>query len=227
MRALVLAFFFVSGTCGLLYEVVWIRAAGTVIGNTTHAVGTVVGVFMGGLALGGWWGGRLADRRSGGRLLALYGQLEGAVAVSALLVPVLIAGSEPVFRLLWETPVYGAARVLIVALILLVPTTLMGATLPILARFLSSSIDNAGREAGRAYAINTLGGVLGTLAAGFWLIPELGLRATTFIAAGLNVAIAAASWGSARGRAGERRADAPAGAPPPALPLAVAALSGV
>src|SRR5437016_6838676 len=189
MRALVLAFFFVSGFCGLLYEVVWIRTAGTVIGNTTHAVGTVVGVFMGGLALGGCWGGRQADRRSGGALLALYGLLEGGVALFAVAVPLLIAAAEPIFRVLWSAlagaPVaYGALRALLVGVILLPPTTLMGATLPILARFLSSSIDAAGREAGRAYAINTLGGVIGTVAAGFWLIPDLGLRATTFLASG-------------------------------------------
>src|SRR6185295_2092323 len=123
--------------------------------------------------------------------------------------------------------IYGALRVLLVGAILLVPTTLMGATLPVLARFLSSSIDAAGREAGRAYAINTLGGVLGTVAAGFWLVPELGLRATTLVAAALNLAIAAASWKLARGRTGERLPSAPPEAPPPALPLAVAALSGV
>ncbi|MBI3857319.1 MAG: fused MFS/spermidine synthase, partial [Planctomycetes bacterium] len=172
MRALVLAFFFVSGLCGLLYEIVWIRVAGTVIGNTTHAVGTVVGVFMGGLALGGWWGGRQADRRSGGKLLALYAMLEGGVAVAAIAVPLLIAASEPLFRVLWNAlagapVIYGSLRVLLVGVLLLVPTTLMGATLPVLSRFLSSSIDAAGREAGRAYAINTFGGVIGTLAAGF------------------------------------------------------------
>ena len=232
MRALVLAFFFVSGLCGLLYEVVWIRVAGTVIGNTTHAVGTVVGVFMGGLALGGWWGGRQADRRSGSALLSLYALLEAGVALSALAVPLLIAASEPLFRVLWNALsgapfVYGALRVLLVGVLLLVPTTLMGATLPVLSRFLSSSIDAAGREAGRAYAINTLGGVLGTLAAGFWLVPDLGLRATTLVAAGLNLAIAGASWKLSLGRAGERLAAPPAQSAPPVLPLAVAALSGV
>jgi spermidine synthase len=228
MRARVLAFFFVSGFCGLLYEVVWIRAAGTVIGNTTHAVGTVVGVFMGGLALGGWWGGREADRRSGGRLLALYGLLEGAVGVAALLVPVLFAASEPLFRVLWSSlpALYPALRVLLVAVILLIPTTLMGATLPILARFLSSSIEGAGREAGRAYAINTLGGVLGTLAAGFWLVPDLGLRLTTGVAAALNLAIALASWKLSKGVAGERREASPAAVAPPSMPLLVAAVSG-
>src|SRR5579859_4316563 len=229
MRARVLAFFFVSGFCGLLYEVVWIRAAGTVIGNTTHAVGTVVGVFMGGLALGGWWGGRQADRRSGGQLLTLYGLLEGAVAVSALLVPVLLSASEPLFRALWNgvPALYGALRVLLVAVLVLVPTTLMGATLPVLARFLSSSVDQAGREAGRAYAINTLGGVLGTLAAGFWLVPGLGLRLTTLLAATLNLAIAVASWRLSRGTAGGRLPAPPPQARAPFLPLAVAAGSGV
>jgi spermidine synthase len=232
MRALVLAFFFVSGLCGLLYEVVWIRVAGTVIGNTTHAVGTVVGVFMGGLALGGWWGGRQADRRGGGALLSLYGLLEGGVAIAAVAVPLLIAASEPLFRVLWNALaglplVYGALRVFLVGVILLIPTTLMGATLPVLSRFLSSSIDGAGREAGRAYAINTLGGVIGTLAAGFWLVPELGLRATTFIAAVLNLAIGAASWKLARKIAGES-CPAPQREPsPPALPLLVAAISGL
>src|SRR6185295_6185665 len=173
-------------------------------------------------------GGRQADRRSGGALLALYGLLEGGVAVAAIAVPLLIAASEPIFRFLWSaTPaLYGILRVVLVGIILLVPTTLMGATLPILARFLSSSIDAAGREAGRAYAINTLGGVIGTLAAGFWFVPELGLRGTTAVAAALNIAIAAASWKLSRSREGEKLpAPAPEGRPP-ALPLAVAALSG-
>ncbi len=229
MRARVLAFFFVSGFCALLYEVVWIRAAGTVIGNTTHAVGTVVGVFMGGLALGGWWGGRQADRRSGGNLLALYGFLEGGVAVSALLVPVLIAASEPLFRVLWSSApaIYGICRVLLVGVILLIPTTLMGATLPILARFLTSSIDTAGREAGRAYAINTLGGVLGTLAAGFWLVPILGLRLTTLLAAVLNIGIGIASWRMSKGVTGDQTATPSVEGSPPKLPLIVAAFSGV
>ena len=229
MRGLVLAFFFVSGFCGLLYEVVWIRAAGTVIGNTTHAVGTVVGVFMGGLALGGWWGGRQADCRTSGRLLRLYGLLEGAVAASALLVPLLFAAGEPLFRVLWNTVpgLYGILRVGLVAVILLIPTTLMGATLPILARFLSGSIDSAGREAGRAYAINTLGGVLGTLAAGFWLVPDLGLRLSTGLAAVLNLIIAVASWTLSKGAAGRPPEPSRAESRPPRLPLLVAAGSGL
>lgn len=232
MRALVLAFFFASGLAGLFYEIVWIRTAGTVIGNTTHAVGTVVGVFMGGLALGGWWGGRQADRRSGGSLLRLYGLLEGGVALGATAVPFLIHATEPLFRMLWVhlsgmSASYGALRILVLGVILLVPTTLMGATLPVLARFLASSIDAAGREAGRAYAINTLGGVMGTLAAGFWLIPGLGLRGTTGIAVLINLAIAASSWAIARSVPGERVPAASPGPFPARGALAVAGLSGL
>ncbi|HLY10729.1 MAG TPA: fused MFS/spermidine synthase, partial [Planctomycetota bacterium] len=231
MRALVLAFFFISGLCGLLYEVVWIRVAGTVIGNTTFAIGTVVGVFMGGLALGAWWGGRQADRRQGAALLRLYGFLEGGVALAALAVPILIAGSEPVFRALWNsvgqiTALYAALRVLLMGAVLLVPTTLMGATLPVLTRFLSESSQAAAGEAGRAYAINTFGGVAGTLASGFWLIPTYGLHATTLTAVALNLAIAAASITLARGRSGTVEAVLVAEPSPRRAALVVSALSG-
>jgi spermidine synthase len=231
MRALVLAFFFVSGICGLLYEVVWIRVAGTVIGNTTFAIGTVVGVFMGGLAVGAWAGGRAADRRSGGSLLRLYGLLEGGIAISAAAVPFLLTASEPVFKLLWNsvgevTALYAALRVVLMGFVLVVPTTLMGATLPVLTRFLSDSSQAAASEAGRAYAINTFGGVAGTLASGLWLIPAFGLRATTWVAVALNLAIAAAALALARGKSGAVETALSPEPPPRRLALAVSALSG-
>jgi spermidine synthase len=231
MRIAVLAFFFVSGLCGLLYEVAWIRTAGTVIGVTTYAIGTVVGVYMGGLALGAWIGGRAADRRAGGALLRLYGLLEGGVALSALAVPLFLRASEPLFRVLWNSvgdiaPLYASLRVLLVGLILVVPTTLMGATLPVLARFLSTSLENAARMTGLAYAVNTFGGVAGTLAAGFWLVPDLGLQKTTLIAAALNLAIGGASLLLARRNRGGPQPASVIEPPPPRLPLVVAALSG-
>ena len=230
-RARVFAFFFVSGFCGLLYEVVWIRVAGSVIGNTTYAIGTVVGVFMGGLAIGAAWGGRAADRRSGAELLRLYGLLEAGIALSALLVPFLLAASGPLFRVLWSavgevTVLYAAIRALLVAALLIIPTTLMGATLPVLSRHFSASALSAPDEAGRVYAVNTLGGVAGTLAAGFWLIPSFGLRITTAVAIALNGAIAVAALLLARGKKGELLPAAPEGPPPRRLALWVALASG-
>lgn len=231
MRALLYLFFLLSGAAGLLYEVAWIRQAGTVIGNTTYAVGTVVGVYMGGLALGAWLGGRWADRRSGASLLRLYGALEAAVAAGALLVGPLFSLSEPLFAGLWRSlgegsAIYLGLRVLLVGVALAAPTTLMGATLPVLAKYFSTSSALAARESGRAYAVNTLGGVLGTLAAGFWLVPAVGLRSTSFIAAALNVAIGAASFALARGRGGDVLPALPPSEPPRRLALVVAAGSG-
>ncbi len=232
MRPLVLLFFFVSGLCGLLYEVAWIRMAGTVIGNTTTAIGTVVAVFMAGLGFGAWWGGHAADRRSGGGLLRLYAILEGGIALSALAVPLLLAASEPLFRVLWNSvgeiaPLYAALRAALVAVVLAAPTMLMGATLPVLSRFLAEASPLPPREAGRAYAVNTLGGVAGTLLAGFWLIPAFGLRATTLAAAGLNIMISLSAFRMAHGPSSEVRPTTGPAIALPGLPLLVSALSGL
>ncbi|HEX7898754.1 MAG TPA: fused MFS/spermidine synthase [Planctomycetota bacterium] len=232
MRTWVYLLFFASGVTGLLYQIVWIRAAGTVLGNTTYAIGTVVGVYMGGMALGAWSGGRAADRRSGGALLRLYGLLEGGVALSAFLVPWLIGATAPLFRALWDGTGqpgvgYAALRVAVPALILAVPTTLMGATLPVLARFFAGAVEGAPREAGKAYALNTFGGVVGTLAAGFWLVPAFGLRITTLVAVLANAAIAAAALLLARGAAGATSPAPSAGGPLPRAVLWMSAASGL
>ncbi|MFN3485824.1 MAG: fused MFS/spermidine synthase, partial [Planctomycetota bacterium] len=213
MHVAALALFFTSGFCGLLYEVVWIRAAGTVLGNTTHATGTVVAVYMAGLALGARLGGSWADRRSPGRGIVLYGALELGTAAAAMLVPFLLTAAEPLvgwgYRFLGEGhPAFLFLRAGAVALILFPPTLLMGATLPALARFLAAGTPDPARPTARAYAINTLGGAAGTLAAGFLLVPSLGLRATTWVAVALNLAVAAAAFALARCRGESDPAEA-------------------
>lgn len=213
MHVAALALFFTSGFCGLLYEVVWIRAAGTVLGNTTHATGTVVAVYMAGLALGARLGGSWADRRSPRRGIVLYGALELGTAAAAMLVPFLLKAAEPLvgwgYRFLGEGhPAFLFLRAGTVALILFPPTLLMGATLPALARFLAAGTPDPARPTARAYAINTLGGAAGTLAAGFLLVPSLGLRATTWVAVALNLAVAAAAFALARCRGGSDPAEA-------------------
>jgi spermidine synthase len=232
MRLLVVLFFFLSGLAGLLYEVVWIRAAGTVIGNTTHAIGTIVGVYMAGLGLGAVWGGRLADRRSGGGLLRLYGLLEAGAGITAVLAPFLFQASAPLFKAGWSAsgggPFFAVIRVAGVAAVLLPPTTLMGATLPVLARFLVLAPGSAPSVAGKAYAVNAFGGVLGVLLGGFWLIPSWGLGAAALTAFVLNAGVALASIAMAR--------SAPASAAVQSVPedgavvrpvLWIAGLSGV
>src|SRR6187200_914260 len=85
-KSILYVIFFLSGATGLVYEVIWVRLTGIVFGNTSHAISTVLGAFMAGLALGSWWLGRKADRVASP--LRLYGLLEIGIGISASLVPV-------------------------------------------------------------------------------------------------------------------------------------------
>jgi len=178
---LVYVLFFLSGAAGLVYELIWVRELIFVFGGTTYAVTTVLVAFMAGLGLGSY----LAGRWSAGlqRPQRVYGALEIAVGLYALAVPVLLAAAEPVYRGLYghlgQTPgLLTLARFLLSVGVLIVPTTCMGATLPVLVRYVTLAGGAVGRTVGVLYGINTLGAVLGVLAAGFWLIPGCGLART-------------------------------------------------
>ncbi|MEE2986966.1 MAG: fused MFS/spermidine synthase, partial [Nitrospinota bacterium] len=192
-RTWVFLFFFISGATGLIYEVVWTRLLTLVMGNTQYSVATVLTVFMGGLALGSYLGGRWVDKTRDP--LILYAVLEGAIGVFCLLVPFLIEGASPAFKWIYIhlNDSYTQAslfRFLICGSFLLVPTTLMGATLPVLSKFVSRKEEFIGRDVGTLYAMNTFGAVIGALTSAFLLMRLLGIQATVFIAAGLNIAIA-------------------------------------
>ncbi|MGB9626466.1 MAG: fused MFS/spermidine synthase, partial [Phycisphaerae bacterium] len=195
-RIAVLALFFLSGCAGLIYEVVWTRELIFVFGGTTYAITTILVGFMSGLGLGSCVAGRLSGRlRRPGRV---YGLLEIAVGAYALLVPTLLHVAEPAYRAMYprlmEAPaLLTAARFCIGFLVLLLPTTCMGATLPILVRHVTAGGDGFGRSVGLLYGINTLGATFGTMAAGFWLIPTFGLTHTTWAAAALNLAVGTAA----------------------------------
>ncbi len=184
--------FILSGATGLIYEVLWARMLGLVFGATTLAVSTVLAAFMGGLALGSALAGRLAARIR--KPLGTYGWMEIAIAVYALLVPFLFRWIDDVYALIWQQfqPGFFAFslwRFLLSSLVLLVPTTLMGATLPVLAAALVHSSQRNSNSVARLYACNLAGAILGTLAAGFVLLPALGVRTTIAVAAVLNVIV--------------------------------------
>ena len=184
--------FIVSGATGLIYEVLWARMLGLVFGATTLAVSTVLAAFMGGLALGSALAGRLASRIR--KPLATYGWIEIGIAAYALLVPFLFRLIDHVYVLIWQQfqPGFFAFslwRFVLSSLVLLVPTTLMGATLPVLAAALVHSSGRNSNSVTRLYACNLAGAILGTLLAGFVLLPELGVRTTILVAAILNVVV--------------------------------------
>jgi len=195
MRMLAAAFV-LSGAAGLMYQVVWSRLLVLVFGSTTLAVSTVLSVFMGGLALGAWLAGRWIDRRP--RPLMIYAALELGVGLYALFVPWGLDRVLPVYQAVWNgsssVGLLLAVRVALIAAILIIPTTLMGATLPVISRAVTSgAVEIAGRV-GRFYALNTAGAVAGAWLTGFVLLPTFGVTPTIRIAVACNLAAAAAAW---------------------------------
>lgn len=192
VRTLLLACFFLSGVSGLIYEVVWTRMLVLVFGTTTFATSTVLTAFMAGLGFGALLFGRIVDRWQ--RPLLLYGLLELSIGLYALLVPDLFTGLVPLYRMIWQefTPsfsLFSLLRFLLASTVLLIPTTLMGGTLPALSRFYVKKRETVGLHIGLLYGLNTLGAVLGAAAAGFLLLPEVGMERTTWAAVSLNLAV--------------------------------------
>jgi spermidine synthase len=184
--------FFLSGATGLVYEVIWVRLTGLVFGNTSHAISVVLGAFMAGLALGSWWLGRKADAAQSP--LRLYGFLEIGIGLSAAAVPLVFRSLDSVYwalapALAGVPGANGFLRFLTSFVVLLVPTVLMGGTLPVLARFFTESIREVQQRVGLLYALNTFGAAFGTLAAALFFIPRVGSMRSTLIVAVLNLAI--------------------------------------
>jgi len=191
---LILTFLLFSGTCGLIFEILWMKMLTLVIGNTVFSITTVLTSFMGGLALGSFLAGRLEDKIK--NPLRIYGLLEGCIGAYALVLPLLIAATEPFFRFIYQNvnpSFYGFSllRFLVCGIILLVPTTLMGATLPVISKYFVKRQAHLGWTVSKIYGVNTFGAVLGSFAAGFILIPRLGIILTIYSAAFVNLAIAA------------------------------------
>jgi spermidine synthase len=191
---LIAALFLASGFSSLIYQVVWTRALSLVFGSTTFAAATVLSVFMGGLALGSFAAATIADRIK--RPFLWYGILEGVIGVWALLVPILFTQAVPVYRMVWQhfhpdLIQFSLFRCLIALAILVLPTSCMGATLPLLSRFVTARLDLVGQRAGTLYSVNTLGAVAGAALAGFVLLPAMGLSATTMVAALINLVLCA------------------------------------
>ncbi|MCI0339784.1 MAG: fused MFS/spermidine synthase [Planctomycetales bacterium] len=218
--ALVAACFFFSGASGLLLEVLWVRRLILVFGSTTLAVSTVVAAFMAGLAVGAAAIGRRAD--SFRSPLRAYGLFEIGIAIYALLLPALLDALVPLYRIAWSAT--GAAylplslfRFALGTVVLLLPTALMGATLPALSRHVARTRPGFGAAVGRLYAVNTAGAVAGCAAGGFLLLPGLGERWTLLCAVGADLAVGTAAILLARrpgAPAGEPSLPAPPGADP-------------
>jgi spermidine synthase len=189
----VYAVFFVSGATALIYEVVWARMLTQIFGNTTHAIATVLSAFMAGLALGSYLFGRLPVARN--QSLLAYGALEGGVGLYGLAIPLLFGLTQRIYAAIYSLSEisFAAFTLLLFFLcfaVIVFPTALMGATLPVLSRFCVTQFASLGRRLGDLYAVNTLGAVVGCALSGFALIPALGLTGTVRLAVACNLGIA-------------------------------------
>ncbi len=194
LRLLVAVLFAASGAGALIDQVVWTRWLNLSLGSSSYAAIVVLATFMGGLGVGSWLSGPLADRRPRQALL-LFASAEAGIGLWSLFsipllsrwLPRLAAGlgsgpDDPTLALPLRAGLAAAA--------LAVPTVLMGATLPFLARWVVSAGGRAGRDVGLFYTLNTLGGAAGTLYAAFWLIETLGLSRSVAVAGATDLGVA-------------------------------------
>ncbi len=177
--------FFISGFSALIYQVCWQRLLFTGFGVDLTSITVIVSVFMAGLGVGAYFGGRIADKFNK-KLLLIFCFVELGIGCFGYV-------SASLIHFMQDALVQSGLLILTLAtfLLLIFPTFLMGATLPILTSFFNRYIANVGESIGTLYFYNTLGAAMGALSSGFILFNHLTLSQTIYLAASLNVAISA------------------------------------
>ena len=195
IKPIVWLIFIFSGASGLIYQVIWMRQLTLVFGSTVFATSTVLTAFMGGLALGSYYFGKKIDE-SRESPLRIYALLEAGIGAFCLVWPLILTVLSALYVLIHrnvtsEFYTLSLIRFVLTFAVLLIPSTLMGGTLPVLTRFFVKRLEQLGTNIGILYALNTFGAVIGTVAAGFFLIESLGIRWTLGVGIAINFAVAA------------------------------------
>ncbi len=182
--------FFFSGVAALIYEILWVRLLGQVFGNTTFAISTVLAAYMAGLGIGGYFIGRFSDRIKSP--LRAYGILELLIGIYAAFTFLFVGGIKVAYIAFAQkfdpgNTMFTLIRLLLSLPVLFIPTFLMGATMPVLAKIYIRSTAAVGSGAALLYGLNTAGAVVGTLAAGFYFLPQVGMKETLIITVALNI----------------------------------------
>jgi spermidine synthase len=193
---------FGSGFTALVYQIAWMQELRLVFGFSTAASAAVVAIFLGGLGLGSFLLGGRADRSP--RPLVLYGRLELSIAAAAAATPALVWLARQAYVAVGGSFALGLAagtalRLVLAALVLLVPTALMGGTLPAASRAVETDADHSRRNVAILYGANTLGATLGAALSTFWLLEVLGTRSTLWLACAVNAGLGLAAVRIGRG----------------------------
>jgi spermidine synthase len=193
--------FFLSGMSGLIYETLWLRVLSRVLGSTVEATSITISAFMLGLSLGSLLIGKYSkDKRN---LLRLYALLELGIAVSALVVYILFEQLIPVYREIFKIVhenafLFRFFQATILFCLIVIPTFLMGGTLPVLSSALLTHERTFTRLMGYLYGINSLGAVAGVFLSGFFTIGSIGELNTMFLGTVLNLSVGAIALTLAR-----------------------------
>jgi predicted membrane-bound spermidine synthase len=195
------AFFVISGFCGLVYEVVWVRLAMASFGVTTALISIVISTFMAGLGLGSWGAGILSRKTKALGALRLYCLVELIIGTSAFLVPAeLKLGRELMLHIgslgTWQSSRYYLVAAALVVMVLIPWCTCLGSTFPLLMSVIRQSCPSSSeRSFSFLYAANVLGALLGALLSAFVLIEMLGFQRTLWFGACLNALVAILAFG--------------------------------
>ncbi len=190
LRKLLLISFIFSGMAALIYEVTWIRPLQFILGSTIYTISIIFSSFMGGLALGSWIISKYIEKIKD--LPYVYALFETAIGIYGILLlsifNILPKIYNSIYNLHGNFYLFEFTQLVLVFIVLLIPTTLMGATFPVIAKFYAK--EKIGKAIGEIYAANNLGAIIGSFTAGFILIPFLGITTSIIIAGTINLIIA-------------------------------------
>lgn len=182
-KRLLLWAFAISGMTALIYEIVWSRPLQLIFGSTIYAVSTILTAFFAGFALGSYIFRNIADNHK--NPLVLFGLIQLAIGLYGLAIWGLFKALTPIYLAL-PGPGFQLAQFALLFLVLIIPTTLFGATWPVMNKAYIEE-GRVGRDSGRLYSSNSFGSFLGPVSAGFVLIPWLGIRNTSILVASMNI----------------------------------------
>jgi spermidine synthase len=185
------AFMVLSGFASLVYQVTWVRLLGLGLGSTSASISIVVSSFFLGMSLGSFFFERVA--RTGFAGIKAYAVLELCIGACGLLLLPVLLNLDSVLSFAPALGTQPVLKLLVTLLLLVVPTTCMGATFPVMAALLASNDARLGRLISHLYSLNTFGAVLGAVVSGFVLIPNWGLDGSIYVAAGANILIGIAA----------------------------------
>lgn len=189
---LILIVFGISGMTALIYEITWIRPLSLIFGTTLYSVTTIVASFILGLGIGSWVAGKYSDRLK--NTLSYFGITQIAIGVYGILLlwvfPHLPDFYTSIYHVTYPNyELFLPLQVLFSILLLIVPTTLMGSTLPLLLKIYSKDVRTIGNNVGKLDGSNSFGAMIGVICAGFFMIPILGIHHTIIVTASINFII--------------------------------------